>query len=297
MRIGPSGNSRRFYEEGFTKSEQTPAWLKAQGLTAYEYSMGHGVRLTKETAQAIGAEAAKNDVQMSVHAPYFINCASHEPERREKSAIYILQAAQAADWLGAKRVVLHVGTPGRLDRNEALDLTRRTIAKALESLDAEGLSHIALCPETMGRPSQVGTLGEILSLCKAEDRLIPTLDFGHLHTISQGALSSVADFRDILTQMVDALGFERAKHFHIHFSHIEFGPKGEKRHVNFSDPGYGPDFHHLAPVLLEMGLEPVIICESAGDQADDALEMLRIVREFKAESLGNRDCEPESDMV
>jgi deoxyribonuclease-4 len=80
------------------------------------------------------------------------------------------------------------------------------------------------------------------------------------------------------------LGTTGCGHFHAHFSRIDYGPKGEKRHMNFSDPGYGPDFRHLAPVLLDMKLEPVIICESAGDQADDAAEMLRIVREIQARS-------------
>lgn len=297
MRIGPSGNSRRFYEEGYEKSEQAPAWLRAQGLSAYEYSMGRGVRLSKETARAIGAEAAANDVQMSVHAPYYVNCASDDPERREKSVEYLMQSARAASWLGAARVVFHVGSPGKLNRKTALDYARRMIDQTLLSLDAEGLSSVSLCPETMGRPSQMGTLTEILTLCRAEARLVPALDFGHLHVIGQGALNTEADFRAVLSAMIDTLGFDRAQHFHIHFSHIDFGPKGEKRHMNFIDPGYGPDFRLLAPALIGLRLAPVIICESAGNQADDALEMLRIVREFKEKSWEGRDCEPELDMV
>ena len=297
MRIGPSGNSRRFYEEGFERSEQAPAWLRAQGLSAYEYSMGRGVRLSRETARAIGSEAAANDIRMSVHAPYYVNCASDDQERREKSVEYLLQSARAALWLGADRVVFHVGSPGRLNRKTALTLAQRTIDQTLEALAAEGLSPIALCPETMGRLSQLGTLTEILSLCRAETRLIPALDFGHLHVIGQGTLNTEADFRNVLTAMIDALGHERARHFHIHFSHIEFGPKGEKRHMNFIDPGYGPDFRLLAPALIELRLAPVIICESAGNQADDALQMLQIIREFKQRSGEGRDCEPETDMI
>ncbi len=297
MQFGPAGNSRRFYDEGFKQSLQAFPWLHEMGLTAFEYPMGRGVRLSRETAQAIGQEASNYSIRMSVHAPYFINCASPEPERRKKSIEYLLQAARAASWLGGDRVVFHVGTPGRLDREEAFELARATIAEAHEALDGEGLSAIALCPETMGRPSQLGTLDEVLSLCLGDERLIPALDFGHLHVIGLGTLNSEADFRAALQKMVDALGFERAKRFHAHFSRIEFGPKGEKRHMNFSDPGYGPDFRHLAPVLVEMGLEPVIICESAGDQADDAAEMLRLVREFKAGLPSNRDCERAPDMI
>jgi len=296
MQIGPSGNSRRFYEEGFKKSEQAFPWLHALGLTAYEYSMGRGVHVSRETARNIGREARRYGFRCSVHAPYFVNCASPEPEKRAKSVDYLMQAARAAGWLGADRVVFHVGSPGRLDREAAMELARGTIDVALGALDDAGLSGVTLCPETMGRVSQLGTLDEILALCKAFDRLLPALDFGHLHVAGLGTLNSESDFRAVLQKMVDELGHDRVKHFHAHFSRIEYGPKGEKRHVNFSDPGYGPDFRHLAPVLLSMGLEPVIICESAGDQADDAAEMLRIIREFQAQA-GFPDCERRQDMV
>lgn len=296
MQIGPSGNSRRFYEEGFKRSEQAFPWLREMGLTAYEVSMGRGVRLSMETATSIGAEARRHGIRISVHAPYFINCASIEPEKRAKSVDYFLKAARAAEWLGADRVVFHMGSPGRLGREEAFDLVKRTMGAVFEALDAAGLAAITLCPETMGRMSQLGTLDEVLSLCKAFDRLLPALDFGHLHVAGLGMLGSEAEFRAVLQKTVDELGYERVKHFHAHFSRIEYGPKGEKRHVNFSDPGYGPDFRHLAPVLLDMKLEPVIICESAGDQADDAAEMLRIVREFEAQNAF-QDCEQGPDMI
>ncbi len=297
MRIGPAGNSRRFYDEGFKRSAQAPAWLHAQGLDAFEYPMGRGVHLGEAAARAIGAEAAKNDVLMSVHAPYFINCASGEAQMRARSVGYLLESARAADWMGAKRIVFHVGSPGRLPRAEALRLAEETMADARAALDAAGFSGIALCPETMGRASQIGSLDEILTLCRADARLIPAFDFGHLHVAGLGALNTEADFRAVLEKLVGALGYDRAKYFHAHFSHIDFGPKGERRHMNFADPGYGPDFRLLAPVLLDMSLEPVIICESAGDQADDALCMLAIVREFKARRAAERDCEAGSDMV
>ncbi len=296
MQFGPAGNSRRFYDEGFKKSEQAFSWIHALGLTAYEYSMGRGVHLSRETALQIGAEARRYGIRTSVHAPYFINCASVEPDKRVKSVDYLMQAARAADWLGADRVVFHIGSPGRLDRDEALELATETIAAALEALDAAGLAHVTVCPETMGRISQLGTLGEVLAICKAFDRLLPALDFGHLHVAGLGTLNGEADFRAVLQKLTDELGHARVKHFHAHFSRIDYGPKGEKRHMNFSDPGYGPDFRHLAPVLLDMKLEPVIICESAGDQADDAAEMLRIVREVQAQRWV-RDCERGSDMV
>jgi deoxyribonuclease-4 len=140
MQIGPAGNSRRFYDEGFKKSEQAFAWIHALGLTAYEYSMGRGVHLSRETALQIGGEARRYGIRTSVHAPYFINCGSAEPEKRLKSIDYLLQAARAADWLGADRVVFHMGSPGRLGRVEAMALAKETLGAGASGLNEAGLS-------------------------------------------------------------------------------------------------------------------------------------------------------------
>lgn len=272
-RFGPAGSSDRFHEEGYKSSVDAPRWLAAQGLTAFEYAAGRGVALSEATARAIGSAAASLDVAMSIHAPYYINCASPEPEKREKAELYLLDAARAVGFMGGERVVFHVGSPGKLRRAEANRLARQTVAQARKRLDAEGLRHIFLCPETMGRASQLGTLEETLQLCLSDERLIPTLDFGHLHAIGQGALNTAGDFRRVLDALLKTLGEARARAFHAHFSRLEFTNKGEKRHVTFADEGYGPDFALLAPLLVEYDLTPTIICESRGTQSDDALAM------------------------
>lgn len=283
MRFGPSGNSDRFYAEGYKKTEQAPAWVAAMGLNAYEYSAGHGVSMGEATARAIGGQAQSRGVALSIHAPYYINCASELAERRDKSIEYLLSAARAIDWMGYDRVVFHVGSPGKLPRPTALHFAQDTILRALDALGEAGLAHVVLCPETMGRESQLGALTEILALCALDARLLPTLDFGHLHAAGQGALKGADDFRRVLDQMLDALGYERARHFHAHFSKLEYTAKGEKRHVTFADEGAGPNFELLAPLLLEYKLEPTVICESAGTQADDALQMMRIVESLQGE--------------
>lgn len=272
-KFGPAGNCERFYEEGHKATVEAPGWLAAQGLNAYEYSAGRGVTLSEKTARAIGEQARLHGVTLSLHAPYYINCATPDPLKREKTLQYLLSAAQACHWLGGERVVFHVGAPTTLSRAEANRRAFATVRQALAMLDEAGLGHIHFCPETMGRPSQLGTLKETLDLCRTDPRLIPTLDFGHLHTMGLGALNTQADFRRVLEQLISALGHDRARHFHAHFSHIEFTAKGEKRHMRFSDPGYGPDFQLLAPLLHEYRLEPILICESSGTQADDALAM------------------------
>jgi deoxyribonuclease-4 len=274
-RFGPAGNSERFYEEGHKATVEAPAWVAAQGLNAFEYSAGRGVSLSEATARAIGEEAKAHGVALSLHAPYYINCATPDPEKREKTLGYLLASARACHHLGGERVVFHVGAPVGRPRAEANRRAADTVLEALAQMETLGLGHIRLCPETMGKASQLGSLEEVLDLCLLDERLIPVLDFGHLHARDLGALNTQADFRAVLDKLIAALGTERARHFHAHFSRIAYMDKGEKRHMRFSDPGYGPDFALLAPLLPEYNLEPVIICESNGSQADDAMMMKR----------------------
>ena len=271
--FGPAGGSDRFREQGHKSTIEAPKWLAGIGLDAFEYSAGRGVAVSETTARAIGAAAKENGTFMSLHAPYYINCAAPEPDKRENSIRYLLESAKACNFMGGDRVVFHVGSPKKQDRDIAHQLSKDTVTRALHVLAEEGLSHIHLCPETMGRPSQLGSLDETLDICLLDEGIIPTLDFGHLHTVGLGALNEIEDFESIVKRMIEVLGFERAQRFHAHFSRIEYTAKGEKRHWRFEDTQFGPEFSMLAPVLIAYNLTPTIICESAGTQDIDALAM------------------------
>ena len=67
---------------------------------------------------------------------------------------------------------------------------------------------------------------------------------------------------------------------HIHFSKIQYGAKGEIRHLNFDDTIYGPEFDGLAEVLIDYKLSPRIICESMTDMPKDALTMKKIYKKM-----------------
>ncbi len=86
------------------------------------------------------------------------------------------------------------------------------------------------------------------------------------------------DYIDRLGFMISELGYDRVKHFHVHFSKIMYGGKGEIKHLTFEDDVYGPSFEPLAVALKTLKLEPYIICESAGTQSDDTLAMKDIYR-------------------
>ena len=279
IRFGPSGNSDSFYAEGNKATEQAPAWLHARGLTAFEYSFGRGINLSPESAERIGAEARKYGIAVSVHAPYYVNLSNPDPEKREHSLQYITDSAFLAAKMGADRVVVHPGSQMKMERSAALDHCAAGFKEALRRLDDRGLSSVRLCPECMGRSGQIGDFEETLSLCLTDERLIPCIDFAHVHALGQGCLNGTEDFARLLDRMEQILGMERAKTMHVHFSTIEYSAAGERRHRTFADADFGPRFGHLAPLLKARGYVPRVICECRGTMAEDAAEMARLYRE------------------
>ena len=133
-----------------------------------------------------------------------------------------------------------------------------------------------LCPETMGKSQQLGTYEEVGEICTYADYLVPTLDFGHINALTHGSLKEEKDFEKILQFLIDKIGRSKVENIHIHFSKIEYGEKGEIKHLTFEDEKYGPDFTGLARAIKKLKLSPVIICESRGTQAEDANAMKKI---------------------
>jgi len=276
VKFGPAGNSDRFYSEGYKATLQAPAWLSGMGLTAYEYSFGRGVSLSDDMAEKIRAKMQEYGITVSAHAPYFINLGNPDPEKRENSFRYILDSARAVTKLGGQRVIMHVGALTKLERKEAINNCRAGLMEAYQRLDDAGLGQVILCPETMGKYSQIGDLDETLDFCLIDERMIPCIDFAHLHALTHGGLRDEGDFARILDRTEEVLGLERARRLHSHFSTIEFTPAGEKRHHTFAEEKYGPRFEYLAPLFAQRRYCGTVICECKGTQADDAAEMQRI---------------------
>ena len=272
-KFGPAGTSDSFTAMGYKSSLDVPEYIIKMGLDCFEYQCGRGVNIGEEKAKSLGRLAADAGVYLSLHAPYYISMSSVEEEKRHNSVNYIIASAKAVSAMGGERIIVHTGSCGKIARVEALELACDTMKKALEALDSEGLGHIHICPETMGKVNQLGTLDEVLELCSLDERLIPCIDFGHLNARDLGCFKTAADFERVFTAIKDKLGTDRLKNFHSHFSKIEYTAGGEKRHLTFEDDIFGPDYEPVMELTLKYGCNPVFICESAGTQAEDARTM------------------------
>lgn len=281
-RFGPAGAADSFAKQGFRASWQMPEYLSSYCLNAFEYQCGHGVRVSEKTATPLRKNAQELRIALSLHAPYYISLSSVEEEKRQNSVNYILQSARAAKMIGAKRIVIHSGSCGKMTREEALALAKNTMQCALDALREENLvEDVILCPETMGKTNQLGTLEEVLELCTLDERMLPCIDFGHLNARTFGALATGDDYAAVLDAVENRLGQDRLRRFHAHFSKIEYTPTGgEKRHLTFADTEYGPDFEPLMELVAKRNLSPVFICESAGTQTEDAQVMKQAYERF-----------------
>ncbi len=274
IKFGPSGTGSIFEEEGFSKTIDVPNWLKGKGLDLYEYSFGRGVRMSEETAKIYGAEFAKHGIEISVHAPYFINLATQEEDKAANNHRYIKESLIALKNLGGQRCVFHPGSPLKMPREQAMDLLMSRLDNLLCDLYDSGLAeNTMLAIETMGKQAQLGDVDEIIRMVARDKMLYPCIDFGHLNARTGGSLKSYDDYMRVLEKFIKGVGFDKVDNMHVHFSKIEYTAKGEVRHLTFEDTNFGPDFEPLAKALIDLNLHPFIVCESAGTQTIDSLYM------------------------
>ena len=273
IKFGPSGTDNAFAAAGLTRTTEVPAFLKSTGLDIFEYSFGRGVRITRETAEKIGAAFDSEGIGISVHAPYYINFAGEDPEKLRATFGYLFASLDAVKSFGGNRAVFHPGSPLKSDRREAMNRLLRAMNLFMDEFYRDGYEDRYVCAETMGKINQLGDVDEIVEIVNIADNILPCIDFGHLNARTYGSLKSKADYRAVLDRLIDGVGENKVRNMHIHFSKIEYGKGGEIRHLTFDDRTYGPEFEPLAELLYEYKLEPWVLSESAGTQSIDAKTM------------------------
>lgn len=282
IKFGPSGLCMQFAEQGYKHTAQATAWLKGLGLDCFEYSFGRGVQIKTATAEEIGKEFALCGIELSVHAPYFINLATQEEEKAQNNHRYIFDSLAALKAFGGKRCVFHPGSPLKMPRGEAVTLMLKRFETVIKLKEEYGYSDLLLCPETMGKKAQLGDLEEIIQMCNlgGED-ILPCIDFGHLNSRDLGIYHTKDDYKRTIDRLIEGVGESKTDRMHVHFSKIQYTANGELRHLTFDDDIYGPDFEPLMEVFAEYKLNPYIVCESAGTQTRDALMMKKYYDSIK----------------
>ncbi len=262
-RFGPAGVPPIFRMMKASLAD-VPKLLRVEGLDAIEYQAvrwGKQPQIKREDAERFGLEAEENDVWLSLHGSYFINFCG-EKGVVEASKKRLIACLTAAEWMGAHVVVFHAGYYGGKPQGQAYKDCVQTLKDVVETMRSLEIRNVKIGPETMGKQSQVGSLEDILGICEEIEQTQLVVDWSHLHARSGGCFRTIEDFRKIVVTIENRLGTEAAKNMHCHFTKIEYTDKGERRHRTLEEKGYGPDFSLLAKVIVEFGLNPVIISET-----------------------------------
>ena len=279
-RFGPAGVPPTFKMRN-APLQEVPMLLREEGLDAFEYEAiywGGKPQMQKEDAEAFGQKAKENDVWLSLHGSYFINFCG-EKKVVEASKRRLISCATAAEWMNAYVVVFHPGFYGRRMRGEAYETCVENLKEVVKTMRNLGIRNTKIGPETMGKPSQLGSLDEVVGICEDVEQTQLVVDWSHLHARDRGRLGTLEDFRKVAEKIETRLGTEALKNMHCHFTKIEFTDKGERRHHPLNEERYGPDFGMLAQIIAEYKLRPVVISESPLLDLD-AMRMRDILREL-----------------
>ena len=255
-------------------------YLHQLGLDALELGWVRAVRVTPETCAAIQAEAAAQDVAISVHAPYFINL-NADDEEWPKSRQRLMDAAVYGSLAGATDIVFHPGPYFGQTPEAALPLAIERLQGCQDELRAAG-NPVCLRPETMGKSAMLGSLADTLEMSRVIPGIQPCVDFAHLHARpGDGSLNTYTEFAAALEQIAEVLGEAALRTLHIHLSGIEYGPKGEKEHLKLVDADL--NFKELLRALSDHKCGGRILCESPVME-DDALLLKTAWCEISGES-------------
>ena len=233
--------------------------IRELNLCALELEFVHGVRMGEEKANKVGATAKAENIALSCHAPYYINLNSREPEKIVASRDRIIQTARIAQILGVRSVIFHPAFNHNDTSEVVLERVVREISIVRETLDAEG-NNVVLRPETTGKGTQFGDLSETIRIAQEVSGVLPCIDFGHLHARTNGRYNTYDEFCAILDETAEALGDRWVKNVHFHISGIEYGLKGEKRHLALKESDFR--YEELMKACHTFGVEGLAICES-----------------------------------
>ena len=236
--------------------------LEAAGLDAMEVQFVRQVSMPLDRARETGEEAARLGIRLSAHAPYYINFNSDKEGVRQRSVAWAFETLRRTDAMGAAVAVVHAASYG----NRPEDATAAVVdglGEVRSLMDEAGVEAL-IGLETMGKKGSWGTMDEISAVCGRVEGTVPVLDFAHLHARSGGALRSEDDFLSLIEASRDISGRDP----HCHCSGVEYGEKGERRHLPLESQE--PDYRLLASLSRELGDDAVLIVESPRP-LDDAI--------------------------
>ncbi len=235
--------------------------VKTLGLDAMELEFVHSVYLNKDSAVPVAQTAKEQNIALTIHAPYTLNLNADDHAIRHATIGRVTQCAEVGNILGAFSVVFHPAYYLKQDPAEVYKTVRTGFEKILANLDEENLS-IQIAPETTGKPTQFGSLEELVNLAKEinHPKLSLCIDFAHLHARTNGLYNTREEFCSIFDFVGKELGQDQLHRMHMHYSGLTYSEKGEKKHLPFVESD--AEYEKLLSVLKQYDVHGVLVVES-----------------------------------
>ena len=238
--------------------------IRELGLDHMEMEWVHRVHVNPQKGAEIRAVAEECDVTLTAHGPYYINLNSDDPKKTEASVKRILDTARQGFYCGARSVLFHAAFMMKQDPETVFGTVRQRLQEIIGILKKEQVE-IDVRTELVGKPTQWGSLEEIIRISQEVEGIKPAVDFSHQHARSR-AFNTYKEFSNMLDAIKTGLGPGALKDMHIHVSGIKYGQKGELGHLNFSDADFNwPD---LIRAFVDFGVEGYCVCESPNLEED-----------------------------
>lgn len=237
--------------------------LRDMELDGMELEFVHGVRMSDEHRNFV-KEMSKNFV-ITAHGPFYINLNSKEEDKIDASVQRIIDTASVASQAGAFSITYHAAFYMGTDKETVFNQVKTQTKRIIEVLDREKID-VWVRPETTGKGTQWGDVDEIIRLSKEFEKVLPCIDFSHLHARSAGEYNTYDEFSRVLEKLGKEVGQHAVDNFHGHLAGIEYTAKGEKQHLNLEESDM--NYKDLLKVMKEFGVKGALVCESPNIETD-----------------------------
>lgn len=240
--------------------------LNELGLDSMELEYVRGSFPGEQKALEIASAARDSKIRLTAHGPYYINLYSEDPEKLAASRERVIKTAKFGSLSGAESITFHSGYFRGQDAEEVYGWIHNELGDIIHKVRQMNID-VDIRPELTGKPSQFGSLDEIIRLSDEIEGIKPCIDWSHLNART-GAFNTAREFQSVIDKIRSRLGEQAIKSFHMHISGIEFGSKGERKHLNFDESDF--NYRDLLHVLKDNGVCGFVICESPSLE-DDAI--------------------------
>lgn len=253
--------------------------VKELGLGGMELEFVRNVNVSEQMALDLKELARSLGVTLTCHGSYFVNLSSAEKEKRGASIQRILAAARRAWLSGAYSLTFHAAFYQKTEPRKVYENVKNALREITEMLQSES-NKIWIRPETTGKPTQFGTVDEIVSLSQELEQVMPCIDFSHLHARSNGKMNSYQEFSSVFEKVEASLGRKALKEMHCHVSGIAYSEKGERHHLNLKESDF--NYMELLRAFKDFNAAGVLVCESPNIE-EDALLLKKEFESLKQE--------------